>query len=141
MGLSELIARTKSALSNDSGPTKWNKDTPVPAGFSSNRQQFQVDLASFSTLVFESRGLWARGTIEFKRGEKAAAAVAAPILGSPPGYDYDDAPPSDEKGQRGKVHITVETRWNEDTLKNQARVSTFEKDYDVGLRLEVSSVR
>lgn len=150
MGLSDLIARTKSNFTNDASPIQWSPSThSVPAGWKSVQDQLRLDqVASHSTIKFSSRGLWATGTVVFcyqdedeDNGQAYGRATAEGD--APPQYERGGHSGSGNgKGDRGVVLVTVESRFNDESLSQDAKATTFsqQEEYTCGLDLAVSGV-
>lgn len=134
MGLSDVIARARSASANTRSSTEWSPADALPAGFHARTNTYSLPISSFSSLLFETdKCQWSKGTVLFTREQSRGASLPA-YYGAPPGA-------VDGKEPMGEIKVQLEARSNSDSLLSSGwKVREVEEDYVVGLKLEVKQL-
>ncbi|GAA6002165.1 hypothetical protein JCM10207_003105 [Rhodosporidiobolus poonsookiae] len=123
MVLGGLISRATANFKNTSTPTTWSPADPLPTGFSSRVQPFQLPLSSLGSFQLRTIGHYSTGTVVFQRATAGAAELDE---------GYDDQVGGKSR-QAGIVEIGVEARYNSEGLYSEARVDPMEAHERCGL--------
>ncbi|ORY88581.1 hypothetical protein BCR35DRAFT_301334 [Leucosporidium creatinivorum] len=130
MGLSDMIARARSASANTRSSSGWSPADSLPSGFQSTSGTYSLPLSSFSSLEFATdKGQWSKGTVLFTREQSGGSGL--PSYGAPP-------PALDGKEQISEIKVQVEARSNSEALLNGWKVTVLDEGYVAGLKLETT---